>query len=90
MLMARARALAAFVGEGKPVTAKGVLRRADIPTACAAAGVRDPGRVVSAVHVPALHRAWTAAQGAGLIKVGPGTRGPPWRMTIRSSSGGTL
>jgi hypothetical protein len=68
--MTRARALAAFVGDGKPVTAKAVLRRADISTACTAAGLPDPARVVSAAHVPALHRAWTAAQGAGLITVG--------------------
>ena len=70
VLMTRARALAAFVGDGRPVTTKAVLRRADIPTACAAAGLAAPGRVVSAAHVPALHRAWTAAEGAGLITVG--------------------
>jgi hypothetical protein len=60
----------AFVGTGRPVTAKAVLRRVDIPGACAAAGLPDPGRVVSAAHVPALHRAWTAAQAAGLLTVG--------------------
>jgi hypothetical protein len=70
LLLARARAVAAFVGAGRPVTAKAVLRRADIPAACAAAGLPDPGRVVSAAHVPALHRAWTTAQGAGLLTVG--------------------
>ncbi len=69
-LLARARALAAFVGTGRPVTAKAVLRRADLAAACAAAGLPDPGRVVSAAHVPALHRAWTTAQGSGLIAVG--------------------
>jgi len=69
-LLTRARAVAAFVGPGRPVTAKAVLRRADIPAACAAAELPDPGRVVSAAHVPALHRAWTAAQGAGLLTVG--------------------
>jgi Plasmid pRiA4b ORF-3-like protein len=70
LLMTRARALAAFLGDGKPVTTKAVLRRADISTACAAIGCPDPGRVVSAARVPQLHRAWTAAQGAGLITVG--------------------
>jgi hypothetical protein len=30
-LLARARAVAAFVGAGRPVTAKAVLSRADIP-----------------------------------------------------------
>jgi Plasmid pRiA4b ORF-3-like protein len=66
-LLSRARALAGFVGDGRPLTAKGVLRRDDIAPACAAAGLPDPGRVVSAADVPALHRAWVAAQGAGLI-----------------------
>ena len=70
-LLVRARALAGFVGAGRPVTAKAVLRRPDVAPACAAAGLPDPGRVTSAAHVPALHRAWTAAQGAGLIEVGP-------------------
>ncbi|HVL86343.1 MAG TPA: plasmid pRiA4b ORF-3 family protein [Pseudonocardia sp.] len=69
-LLVRARALAGFVGSGRPVTAKAVLRRADIPPACTAAGLPDPGRVVSAAHVPALHRAWVAALGASLIEVG--------------------
>ncbi len=70
VLLTRARALARFVGTGRAVTAKAVLRRGDIPAACAAAGLPDPGRVVTAAHVPALHRAWTAAQGAGLLDVG--------------------
>ncbi len=38
-LLTRARALATFVGAGRPVTAKAVLRRADIPAACAATGL---------------------------------------------------
>lgn len=70
LLLTRAHAVAAFVDAGRPVTAKAVLRRADIPAACASAGLPDPGRVTSAAHVPALHRAWTAAQGAGLLTVG--------------------
>ena len=70
VLLTRARAVAAFVGRGRPVTAKAVLRRADILPACAAARLPDPGRVVSAADVLALHRAWTAAQGAGLLTVG--------------------
>jgi len=66
-LVARAHALSAFVGDGKPLTAKGVLRRAEIGPACAAAGLPDPGRVVTAADVAPLHRAWVAAQGAGLL-----------------------
>jgi hypothetical protein len=56
-LLVRARALAGFVGSGRATTAKTVLRRADIAAACTAAGLPDSGRVVSAAHVPALHRA---------------------------------
>lgn len=66
-LLTRARALAAFVGEGRALTAKGVLRRADVGPACAAASLPDPGRVVTAADVPALHRAWVAEHGAGLL-----------------------
>jgi hypothetical protein len=69
-LLTRAHAVAAFVGAGRLVTAKAVLRRADIPAVCAATGLPDSGRVVSAAHVPALHRAWTAAQGSGILAVG--------------------
>lgn len=70
VLMTRARALADAVGEGRPVTATGVLGRTDIAAVCSAAALPDPGRKVSAADVPALHRAWVAAQGAGLIVVG--------------------
>jgi hypothetical protein len=69
-LLSRARALSAFVGDGRPLTAKGVLRRSEIAPACSAAGLPDPGRVVTAADVPALHRAWVAAQGAGLLTLG--------------------
>jgi len=69
-LLTRAQSLAAFAGGGKLLTAKGVLRRAEIGPACAAAGLPDPGRVVSAADVAPLHRAWVAAQGAGLLMLG--------------------
>ncbi|MGH3620202.1 MAG: hypothetical protein ACRDQ5_00210 [Sciscionella sp.] len=46
-----ANRLANWVGDGKPVTAKGVLRRKDVPAAGCALGI----------EVPALHRPWTAA-----------------------------
>ena len=70
VLMSRARALAAWVGPGRPVSARGVLRRGDVGAACVACGLDDPGRVRSAADVPALHRAWVVAEGAGLITVG--------------------
>jgi hypothetical protein len=40
-----------------------------VGAACAACGLDDPGRVRSAADVPALHRAWVAAEGARLITV---------------------
>ncbi len=68
-LMSRARALGAWVGEGKQVTAKGVLRRADVAAATAAIGVPDPGRVRTAADLEALHRPWVAAEACGLLIV---------------------
>ena len=70
VLMSRAPAPAAWVGPGRPVSARGVLRRGDVAAACAACGLDDPGRVRSAADVPALHRAWVAADGVRLIPVG--------------------
>jgi hypothetical protein len=62
-------ALAAWVGTGRAVTAKRVLRRADVPVAGRALGVELPKRVRSAADVPALHIPWTAALGAGLLSI---------------------
>ena len=51
-LLARARAVAAFVGGGRPVTAKAVLRRADSPAEAAGARHGRRSRVVSAQVSP--------------------------------------
>ncbi len=68
----QARALAAWVGEqGRAVTASGVLRRADVAAATAALGQPHSGLVRSAADLPALHRPWTAARGAGYLIVSP-------------------
>jgi hypothetical protein len=83
-LLTRARGLATFVGDGRALTAKGVLRRADIGPACAAAGFPDPGRVVTAADVPALHRAWVAALGAGLLLRGVD------RAVVATAAGGAV
>jgi hypothetical protein len=58
------------------VTAKGVLRRADVPAAGRALGIELPEWVRSAADVPALHRPWTAAVGAGLLTVDGGRAVP--------------
>jgi hypothetical protein len=87
--MSRARRLAAWVGDGRPVTANGVLRRAEIAEAGKAAGVAVPARVRSAADVDALNRPWLVAQAAGLLVVdatraaaGPGTDDDPLRVWL--------
>ncbi len=58
------------------MTAKGVLRRADVAAAGRALGVELPGWVRSAADVVALHWPWTAALGAGLLTVDGGRAVP--------------
>lgn len=64
--------LAGWVGAGRAVTAKGVLRRVDVPAAGRVLGVELPDWVRSAADVPALHWPWLAALGAGLLSVDGG------------------
>lgn len=71
-----AHALAEWVGNGKPVTAKGVLRRADVPPAGQALGIAVPDRVRSAADMPDLHRPWTTALELGLLSVSDGRAVP--------------
>jgi hypothetical protein len=54
-------ALAEWLGAGRPVTAKGVLRRADVPVAARVLDVAVPQRVRSAADVPKLQYPWTAS-----------------------------
>lgn len=67
-----ALALAEWVGTGRPVTAKRVLRRAEVPAAGRALGVRVPARLRSAADVPALHHPWTTALAVGLVSISDG------------------
>lgn len=59
-----------WVGPGKPVTAKGVLKPSQLPAAAAALGVRVPAKVRTAADVPPIHWPWLAAEAAGLIEIG--------------------
>jgi hypothetical protein len=68
-LMTHARRLVDWVGQGRPVTPKGVLRPADVPAAAIALGVDVPARIRTAADVEAVHRPWAAAQGAGWLQV---------------------
>lgn len=86
-----ASALANWVGAGRPVTAKRVLRRADVPSAAPALGVTVPQWVRSAADVPALHYPWTAALAVGLLSISAGRAVPgPALARWRSVDGGEV
>jgi hypothetical protein len=79
VVVERAVRLARWVGDDRrPVTAGKVLRPSDIAAAGAAIGVDVPKNARSAALLPALHRPWCMAVGAGLLVIGKGavTVGP--------------
>ena len=68
--LARARALAEWVGPGRTLTASGVLRPAEAVRACQHLGIEVPGsRLRSALDVDELMRAWLAAAAAGFLQI---------------------
>jgi hypothetical protein len=69
LLITRARRLVDWVGEGKPVTTKGVLRPVDVAAVGAALGVTVPARVRTAADVQAVHWPWVAAEAIGWLRV---------------------
>jgi hypothetical protein len=69
-VVAQARRIAAWVGDGKAITEKRVPRRTDLPAVAAALGVEIPGHVLSAARVKSVHHPWTVAEAAGMIMVG--------------------
>ena len=78
-VLRRAASLAGWAGGGKrTLTAKGVLRKQDVPAAAAIIGVKAPQAVRSAADLPELHVAWCAAIGMGLLTVegGKASGGP--------------
>ena len=81
-VLRRAASLAGWAGGGKrTLTAKGVLRKQDVPVAAAIIGVKAPQAVRSAADLPELHVAWCAAIGMGLLTVedGKASGGPELR-----------
>ena len=69
-VLRRAASLAGWAGGGKrALTAKGVLRKQDVPAAAAIIGVKAPQAVRSAADLPELHLAWRAVVGMGLLTV---------------------
>lgn len=67
-----ALALAEWVGAGRSVTAKSVLRRPDIPQAGQALGLKLKGSARSAADLPELHLPWIAARAMGLLSISGG------------------
>jgi Plasmid pRiA4b ORF-3-like protein len=69
-VLARARALAEWVGPGRTLTASGVLRPAEAVRACQDLGIEVPGpRLRSALDVDELMRGWLAAVAAGFLQI---------------------
>ena len=73
VLLRRAVALEEWAGpSGRALTSVGVLRKPDVPAACAAIGVKLPERFRSAGDIQDLHRPWTVAIALGLLTVNSG------------------
>ena len=69
---AAAYRLATWVGEGKRVTPRHVLRPTDVPAAAMAVGIPTPARIRTASDVLALHRPWRLALTAGFLQIADG------------------
>ncbi|MGH3931627.1 MAG: hypothetical protein ACRDTF_16835, partial [Pseudonocardiaceae bacterium] len=65
----QARRLATWVGEGKRVTPKHVLRPIDVPAAAQVLAISVPPRIHTAATVPALHRPWKIALAIGFLRI---------------------
>lgn len=69
----RAVALGQWAGPGgRALTGVGVLRKPDVPAACATIGVALPERFRSAGDIKALNRPWSVAVALGLLTVSGG------------------
>jgi hypothetical protein len=88
-VMSGACRLAGWVGGGRPVTAKCVLRRADVAEAGRVIGVAVAARVRSAADVEQLHHPWVVALATGLLVLqddrvvaGPGSVDDPLQVWL--------
>ncbi|MGI9001838.1 MAG: plasmid pRiA4b ORF-3 family protein [Pseudonocardia sp.] len=70
--LTQARRLAIWVGAGKRVTPKQVLRPSDVPDAARVLAVTTPKRFTTAANVPTLHRLWTVAMAVGFLRIADG------------------
>jgi pRiA4b ORF-3-like protein len=72
-VLRRAVALSKWAGPGgRALTSVGVLRKPDVPAACATIGVAPPERFRSAGDIQDLRRPWTVAVALGLLAVDGG------------------
>jgi len=72
-VLRRAVTLGQWAGPGgRGLTSVGVLRKPDVPAACATIGVALPERFRSAGDIKDLHRPWTVAVALGLLAVDGG------------------
>src|SRR5258706_4263589 len=89
VVVGRAVTLARWIGTGRrPVTAGQVLRKADVPVACAALGVDLPPRLRTMGDIRALHPASWLAVATGLLRGGRGggrRRAAPQRPAARAA-----
>lgn len=74
----QARRLATWVGEGRRVTPKHVLRPIDVPAVAQLLAIPVPPRIRTAAAVPALHRPWKVALAVGFLQIvdGKAVTGP--------------
>lgn len=79
----RAARVAEWVGSGKPLTPRGVLRPVDVRQAAEAVGVPVPEKFRSAADVPVWHRTWSVALATGMMSIeqGRAMAGPSVEIT---------
>ena len=83
VVLDRAARIAKWVGGGKPLTPKGVLRPVDVSQAAGVVGVTVPAKFRSAADVPAWHLPWSVAVATGMVAVESdrAVAGPPVDVT---------
>jgi len=67
--LTQARRLATWVGEGKPVTPKHVLRPRDVPAAAQVLNIPVPARINTTASIRALHRPWKVALAIDFLRI---------------------
>lgn len=75
-LVTQATRLTDWIGAGRPVTPKGVLKPTDAVAAANVLGLTLPARIRTAADVPALHRPWLVAVETGLVSLDRGWATP--------------